>query len=282
MSVDTALAEFKPESVTHRLLGGIYGVLPYAPEFPHYTSVADAVRQLDPSAGPAVVARAEQIAATDARVTDILWMAKVMDMGDSGYAIYTGVSSAVRFFFGDRSKALETDNQQRNDAVLKALGLSYLVFKAYPGSVKDKAEAFRTSPTGQALAMYYAAIEVALPFADNAALKGGAILGDLYGKYGATQMARLAQIGGSGHADLAEAEGVLNTITGNLRKVVDLASNHITPVANAAKPFVPKAMAGGDVLAGVVANAADVLPVYRLLGARLAAETAARLALAGE
>lgn len=278
MSVQTALAEFTPDSVTHKLLNGIYGVLPYSPEFPHYATVADALQQLDPSAGPEVLARAEALAATDDSIGDLLWMAKVMDMGDSGYAVYTGVRSAVRFFFGDRAKALETDNQQRNDAVLKALGLAYLVLKAYPGGMKDKAEAFRTSPNGQALAMYYAAIEVALPFADNAALEGGEIVSDLYSKHGQTQLARLAQMGGSEH-NVSEAAGMLQQITGPISRVVDHASHHIQPVANAAKPYVPKVMAGTDVMAGVVANAADVLPVYRLLGVRLAAESAARRAL---
>lgn len=51
------------------------------------------------------------------------------------------------------------------------------------------------------------------------------------------------------------------------------------PVADAAAPYVPGVMNASDKIAGVVAGAADVMPVYRLLGARLAAESAARRAL---
>lgn len=279
-TVGESLAEFQPESMTSKLLSGVLRVLPYSPEFPHYYSVADAVRQIDPNAGQDVIARAEAAANSD-EIRDILWMAKVMDIGDSGYAVFTGVQSAVKFFFGDRSQALETDNQQRNDAVLKALGIAYMVYKAYPGSLTEKAVAFRNSPNGQAIALYYGSIEVALPFADNAMLSGGKIVGDMYEKVGAEQVKRLTQMAGSAHGDVGEATGMLANISGGLSKVVDHASNHIRPVADAARPFVPKVAGGADVVAGVVANAADVLPSYRLLGARLAAEAAALRALKG-
>ena len=74
-TVDEALAEFQPESMTAKLMGGVLRVLPYSPEFPHYFSVADAVRQLDPNAGQDVLARAQAAANTD-EIQDILWMAK--------------------------------------------------------------------------------------------------------------------------------------------------------------------------------------------------------------
>ena len=109
-------------------------------------------------------------------------------------------------------------------------------------------------------------------------LAGGAIVGDLYGKYGKDQLGKLLAMGGAEHG-VGEAEGMLSTISGGLSKVVDHTRGYVEPIANAARPFLPKIATGGDVLAGVVANAVDVLPVYRYLGARLAAEAAVRRAL---
>ena len=275
--VEAALAEFTPDSVTVKLLHGVFRAIPFAPEMPDYGSLADVVAHLRPGAGAAGLA-AVRAAAEDPSITDILWMAKVMDMGDKGYAVFTGISSAVQFFFGDRSTALDTDVQQRNDAVLKSIGIAYMALKAYPGTLTERGEAFRTSPAGQAIAMYYGACEVALPFADNAMLAGGAIVGDLYGKYGKDQLGKLLAMGGAEHG-VGEAEGMLSTISGGLSKVVDHTRGYVEPIANAARPFLPKIATGGDVLAGVVANAVDVLPVYRYLGARLAAEAAVRRAL---
>jgi len=273
VGIDTALAEFSASDYTPKLVGAVYKVLPYAPQYAHYATIDDAVRALHPGATSLDIERVRAAAASDENLADVLWMAKLLDMGDSGYMIYTGVRSAVNFFFGDKSRGLETDDQQRNDAVLKALGLAYMIYKAYPGTLLEKAEHFRTNPAGQSLAMYYGSIEVALPFADNALLKGGNILSDFFNKGGAEQMSRLTQMAGGGH-EVGEAAGMLTSIAEPLKKVVDHASNYIQPVADSAKQYLPSVMGGADKVAGLVASGADVLPVYRLLGARLAAEGA--------
>jgi len=271
--VNTALSEFSDSDYTPKLVDAIYKVLPYAPQYAHYASVDDAVLALHPGATSLDIERVRATAASDENIADVIWMAKLLDTGDSGYMIYTGVRSAVNFFFGDKSRGLETDDQQRNDAVLKALGLAYMIYKAYPGTLSEKANLFRTNPAGQSLAMYYGSIEVALPFADNALLKGGNILGDFFNKDGGEQMSRLSQLAGGGH-EVSEAAGMLSTIAEPLKKVVDHASNYIEPVAASAKQYLPSVVGGADKVAGLVASGADILPVYRLLGARLAAEAA--------
>lgn len=277
MSINAALSEFKASDYTPKMVEAIYKVLPYAPQYVHYSTLDDAVRALRPQASAAELERVRAMDG-DQTLADVIWMAKLLDTGDSGYMIYTGVRSAVNFFFGDKSRGLETDDQQRNDAVLKALGIAYMIYKAYPGGLRDKAELFRTTASGQSLAMYYGSIEVALPFADNALVKGGNILEDFFSKDGAEQMSRLSSMAGDGH-QVSEAQGMLASIAEPLKRVVDHASNYVQPVAESAREYLPSVVSGADKVAGVVASGADVMPVYRLLGARLAAEGAVIRAL---
>jgi len=267
--LNNALMEYKPDDYTVRLLSAVYGVLPGAPDWAYYGSLAEAVNALDVPADQA--RKAQQIASTEP-IQDVIWMSRLMDKGDSGYAIYTGVRSALNRFFGDGTRGLETDEQQRNDAVLKALGIGYMAWKAFDGTIPERAAAFKSTGAGQALLWYYGAIEVALPFADNALLKGGNILGSLFDDLGAEQVDRLAGLAGG--KDLGGVQEMLSSLSGSLRGAVDAAAPHVDPIASAAKKYVPGVMGTGDKVAGLVANAADVLPVYRLLGSRLAAEAA--------
>ncbi|MBX2799392.1 MAG: hypothetical protein KTR31_17080 [Myxococcales bacterium] len=275
--VNTALNEFNSESLTFKLLKGVFTAVPYSPDLQHWTSVDDAVRVLKPDATEEDFVRARQIAETDKDVGDILWMANLLDAGDKGYAIVTGLATAWKLFSGGGTEALETDNQQRNDAVLKALGLAYMVYKAYPGTMAERADAFRTSPTGQAMSVYYGAIEVALPFADNVAMTGSGALSQLLQAEGGAQAQRLNEMAKG--QDIGSAAQMLGQLTGQLQRVADHANNYVKPVAEQITPYVPGAMNAADKAAGVLANAADVMPVYRLLGSRLAAESAARRAV---
>jgi len=276
-TVEDALREFQADSLTSKMLQSVFKVVPYSPEFSHFSSIDDATRALSPGATADDLARTRDIAGSTEDIADILWMARLLDAGDKGYTILTGLWSAVKMFQGGGADALDTDSQQRNDAVLKALGISYMVHKAYPGTLTEKATAFRESSAGQALAVYYGAVEVALPFADNAAVAGTGFLADLYGRVGSSQANRLASMAGG--RSIEGAQAMLKTLTEPLQRVVAHTSQYTKPVAAAAGPYVPGLMSGADKLAGVVAGAADVMPVYRLLGARLAAESAARRAL---
>ena len=60
--------------------------------------------------------------------------------------------------------------------------------------------AFYTTPAGQALAFYFASIDVALPFADNLASAGGNALQTIFGRHGAAAAQKLAAIPGGGQA----------------------------------------------------------------------------------
>ena len=107
---------------------------------------------------------------------------------------------------------------------------------------------------------------------DNALLKGGQILESLFSDLGAGQVDRLATMAGS--HDLEGINEMLGGLAGSLRGAVDSAAPYVEPVANACQEYAPKALGAADKVASVVAGAADVMPIYRLLGARLVAEAA--------
>jgi hypothetical protein len=276
LTIDGMLGEYSPSDYSVRLVETILKAIPNAPAYVHYRSIDDAVRALNPEATAAQYAEARALA-NERDVKDLLWMGGLLDTGDQGYAVYTGIRSALNFFFGDKSKGLENDDEQRNDAILKAVGIAYMVWHAYPGTLAEKTAAFRNSPAGQTIAIYYGAAEVALPFADNALVSGGNFVSTMFAKAGNVQVDRL--IGMAGGKSMDNAKAMLNSIMQPLEQVSATASKYVGPIAATAKQYVPGVVGGADKVAGVVAAGADVLPIYRLLASRLAAESVARRAL---
>jgi hypothetical protein len=272
--LDAVLAEFKPDDYTARMLDAVFKVVPYSPPMPFYRVVDDAVRAMTPAGqpfNPVLGAKARQYA-NDQDLQDVLWMSRLLDTGDKGYALFTGLSSVVGLVRGQGSDALETDTQQRNDAVMKALGIGYMAYNAFPGSIAERAEAFRTTPAGQAMTLYFAAIEVALPFADNAAVSGGNFIQGLLAKDGPAASSKLASLAGG--KSLEGAMGMVSSMAGGIQRVVDHASKYTKPIAETASKHMPGALNAADKAAGMVANMADIMPVYTYLGARLAVEGA--------
>jgi hypothetical protein len=277
--VDTALSQFKADDYTVRITNAIFNTVPFAPRIVPYSTVREAAQVLYPQGGAQVAARAEQIAAGD-EVKTALWVANAIDTGDTGIAIYSGMKSALGFFFGnDRKEALETDPQQGVDAALKLLGIGYMAYSLFPGSVAERAQYFHTTPAGQALELYFGAVEVALPFADNLVTGGGDFLQQLMQKYGADAQSKLGGILGGGA--LQHASGMLGSLMGPVGGIVAKVGPYATTIAETAKNYVPGFMAGADKVAGVVATGADTLPVYNYLGARLAAEGCVLIASRG-
>ena len=215
--VDAALAEFSPQDYTVRITHAVFGALPFAPAMPAYRTLDEAIAALYPQATPEMRARAHALASGE-DVKSALWAASAVDTGDTGIAVFSGMKSALGFFFGEKQNALETDSQQGIDAVLKLLAIGYISSKLFPGTVAERVQLFQTAPAGQALGIYFAAVEVALPFADNVVSSGGNVLSGLMGRYGSSAAGKLGTvIGGNG---LAEAQGMLGTLTQPLEGVI--------------------------------------------------------------
>ena len=277
--VDTALAEFQPDDVTVRVGHAILGAVPFLPKMFEYRTLDDAVRALYPAATPRTFERARELADGEG-VKSALWVANAIDTEDAGVAVYSGLKSAFGMFFGgSRLDALETDPQQGIDAGVKLLALSYIVWQLFPGGVTDRVQLFHVTPAGQQLAAYFAAIEVALPFADNVLTEGGAFLERLMGRYGGDAAQKLGGFLGASNAQAAQ--GMMGHLMRPLENVVQGVGPHAQTIAHRAKELLPTAMTVADKVAGAVATGADVLPMYRWLGARLAAEACVLVASRG-
>lgn len=270
-TVESVLAGFTEDDATVRMLWTVFGVLPGGPQLSFYRTLDEARWLVAPDLDDEGFARAQAFAASPA-VTRALDVADAVDTGDVGITVFTGIRSALTFFFGDKSRALETDAQQGADAALKAAAIAFLASTLLPGSVPEKVRTLRSLPTGEALLVWYAAAEVALPFADDLAMGAGTLVSRLLEKHGGANLARLDAAGGTGAA--AAAGGMLGGLLAPLEGIVQGVSGHTAKIAEAARPWLPPAVATAGTIAGAVATAADALPVYRLLGARLAAEAA--------
>jgi hypothetical protein len=268
-TIESVLGTFGEQDATVRLLWALFGAIPGAPAVSFYQSLDEARMLVFPELDDAGFARAQALAASPG-VAKALAVADAIDTGDVGISVFTGVRSALTFFFGDRAKALDTDAQQGADAALKAVAIAFLATTLIPGGPAEKVRRLRALPSGEALLTYYAAVELALPFSDNALAGTGSLLSRLLERYGSANAGRLDGAAGAGAE--AAAHGMLGELVGPLDKMVTSLSAHTHSIAKAASEWLPPAIATAGTVAGAVATAADAMPVYRLLGARLAAE----------
>ncbi|MCC6648996.1 MAG: hypothetical protein IT374_25945 [Polyangiaceae bacterium] len=270
-ATDLALAEFSADDYTTRLTHAIFKVVPFAPAMQPYRSTSEAIDALYPQATPEMRARVAQLGDSE-ETKSALWVASAIDTGDTGIAVFSGIKSALGLFFGDKkSDALDTDSAQGVDAVLKLLGVSYLAYKLFPGSIAERAQLFHTAPAGQAMLLYFAAVEVALPFTDNALGKVGGLSG-IIARWGGEAAGKLSALGGAGM--VTEAQTMATTLTAPADGVIGKVMPFASSIAASAKQYLPSVAVGVDTVAGVVATGADALPVYKYLCARLAAEAA--------
>jgi hypothetical protein len=278
--LDSILGSYASDDYSVRLCRGVFKVVPFSPNLPHWTSVEACVRSLKPDARPEVVAHAKELARCEA-AQRVLWLFDALDTADTGLTVYSGVSSAIKLARsekGERLNALETDPQQAADAALKGLAIAYAAWRLNSGGPIDRVQAFRKLDAAQAVLFYYATMDVGVPFADNAVSGGAELVSELFERFGPDQTKKLAAIAGD-----ADAEGAASTLGSMLAPVGELVKStagFLTPIAQSAATFAPTVMTVTDKVAGLAATAADALPVYRYLGARLVAEHCARLAIA--
>jgi len=240
--------------------------------------MGDALKTLYPQADAAVAQRAMNLAASP-DVASALKALSMVDTASTGIAVFSGLKGAFGLLRGQGSAALETDTQQGVDAALKLLAIAYSIYHLYPGGVAERVQMFHTTPAGQQLSMFYASMDVALPFADNAVSGAGNLLGGLLNRHGGEAAGKLgAAVGGSA---AAEAHGVMGSLLAPLEGVVQRVTPYAKQAASAASQHLPGALNVVDKVAGVVATGIDMLPIYKYLGARAAAEACVLIASRG-
>lgn len=270
-TVDEVLGRFDEGDATIKLVWAVLGAVPGSEPMHFYRSLAEARLLTAPGMDDAQFATAIAHAMAPGTLS-ALKVADAIDTGDVGISVFTGLRSALTFFFGDRKRAFDTDAQQGADAALKALAIGWMAHQLFPGSVPEKVRGLQSTPSGRGLMTWYAAVEIALPFADDVAMTTGSVIGRLFDTYGAGLAQRLEGAVGAGAGEAAS--GVLGGLVEPLDAIIRSISGQAGRIAEVARNYLPPAIATTGTVAGAVATAADALPVYRLLGARLAAEAA--------
>jgi hypothetical protein len=270
-AVDVALAQFKPDDYSVRLATAVCGVVPFALAPLAYRCVGEALPLLYPQATAETLARAQAIGSSD-EVRAALSVVGLVDKADAGLAAFSGLKSVWGVIRGGGTAAIENDTEQGIDAALKLLMMGYFIYKLFPGGPVERVQMFYTTPAGQQMSIFYALVDVALPFADNVLMAGGNMLGGLISRHGSAAMARFGQVAGGEAA--GAAQGVVGALVRPLEGVVSRVAPYASRAADTARAYLPGALGAADKIAGVVAAGADALPVYQYLGARAAAEAA--------
>jgi hypothetical protein len=276
--IDQALGQFSDSDATVRACNALFKVIPFAPALVPYRSLGEAMRALYPQADATVAQRAMNLAASE-DVASALKALSMVDTASTGIALFSGLKGAFGLLRGQGMNALETDTQQGVDAALKLLAMAYAISHLYPGPLPGRVQLYHTTPAGQQLSMYYAAMDVALPFADNAVAGAGNLVGNLMNRYGGEASGKLgAAVGG---AAAGEAQGILGTLLSPIEGVVQRVTPYAKQAAAAVSQHMPGALNVADKVAGVVATGLDMLPIYKYLGARAAAEACVLVASRG-
>lgn len=273
ISVEGFLSQFSADDATFKLLSALSTAVPSSTEPIFYHSIDEARLLVAPELDDDGLERA-RARLNSPEYIQALKVADAIDKGDIGLSVFTGLRSAFAFFFGGRKKTLESDAQQGADAILKAAGIAWMTHRFYSGSPPEKIRKLRETPAGQSLLVWYAAADICLPFADDAAVGAGSFFSSLLSRYGTKHLNRLDFAAGAGAGEAAT--GMINGLTQPLEEIIQSVSGHTRGMAEKARAYLPAAIATADTISSAVATAADVLPVYRLLAARLAIEAALR------
>jgi len=265
--VNEILSQFKESDYTVMVCSNLFGVVPFAPEFKFYNSIEGAATRLDASDS---LDRATEIAGTE-NTQKAVWVADALGTSGKLLAGYAGMKNLLSIFSdAPKARTFESDPEQAADAALKALGLAYMIYRLFPGSVQEKAVAFKDLPAGQELGLYFALAEIALPFADNVLESGASVVEKLVAKHKDSVSAKFAQF--AGQDQVHHAMSMLDNLVKPLDEYVDRAKQYANPVAEKIKKYLPSAMNIADSATGMLATGLDLMPVWSFLGGRLAAE----------
>ena len=276
--VEESLSKYSESDLSVKLCTTMFGVLPFAPEYKFYRSIDEAAGRLGGS--PEVVAKAREIAASE-DVGKALWVSETLDTSDKLIAGFAGVKNLFSIFSdAPRKRTFDSDQEQATDAALKGVGLAYMIYKLFPGDISSKISSFKSLPAGQETALFYVTGEIALPFADNVAEGGAGLIQKLMNSKQTDIASKFS--GFAGAEAIEQATQVMGQLSGTLDDYVGQAKQYSAPMLEKVKGLMPSASTVANVAdsaTGAVASGIDLLPVWSLLGARLAAEACVQRAM---
>jgi hypothetical protein len=164
-------------------------------------------------------------------------------------------------------KTFDATTFQATDAALKGLCMAYIVNKTMTGTVREKVKQFVELPEGRQMLAYYLAVEIALPFADDFAVAASGLLKD--GGVAAVDKFKKLLPGKADQADSALA--VFGEMKSYLTKFAEQTGEYAVVIREKAVKALPTALDVAGSATDLAATAADMLPVWPLLTARLVA-----------
>jgi len=272
--VSESLERFQEKDLTVQVCRLLFETIPKAPSFIYYRDLKAALQRVAPHETGEVPASMLEAVQSE-RVTRTLWVADKLDIADASLAALTGVSNVLSWFGGGQPgrHAFESDRQQAIDAVLKILGVSYMTNKLFEGTVREKIGQLIVLPAGREMVLYLCLAEIALPFFDNVVaggwdfaskhLQGAMAEGE--SKFGQVMDEKVTE----------DLQGTLGSMTNLLSQTMANVRGHLGPIVSKLESAMPMILNVTDSVTGVMATAFDALPVWRFLGARLAAEASA-------
>ena len=278
--VDKMLVEFDEDDYTVRLVRALFSAVPFAPPFVYYFNLEGAVKRVNPLAGPDVAAKAAELA-LDPDVTQALKITSAMDSIDKGLGIFTGARNIydhVKRKEGRRT--FEADTQQAADAAIKALAMAYMIYKLFPGSIKEKVQAFAALPAGQEMLLFYSSAEIALPFTDNLLEAGSDVIVNLMNANRDNALERFRDY--ASNTPMDDVLDILESLQMQIAGIAGQVKVYIDPLTEKVNAALPGIMNATDSVTGAAATGIDLLPAWRFLGGRLAAEACVQRAIQSE
>ncbi len=270
--LNALLLKFGPRNVTAVTSNGLLRVLPHAEPLSPVESVLELTAAILGAPHPEVTRKAEtHLAGETAR--KVIWLTTGLDAGDGTFTVVSSLRSAVGLYRA-RTSGREVSSgqvtQQGADAVLKAIGIGYLLNLCLPDSEDALVDLVRL-PAGRALLSYYAAADVALPFVGQRADEER-FLSDLLAEHAEAQARKIATVAGTQAVQAARAH--LPAIALTIDVLVRCSEESLEPLSRAAEGAIPGADRTVDTVGDQMASGEDGLSVYRFLGLRVVAEAA--------
>lgn len=251
LSVPEALHAFGPSALVVRVVQALAAALEL-PGPSSYPTVDAVVDELVPVARRSAVRGGALTAALASRSASILAVANAVDAADREIVRHLGPDAYLA-------------EPQADDAALKAVAIAGQFRHAFDGDALSVVRRVWQLPSGPLLVAVWAAVDVALPL-------GATDLRTLLAERELAQSRRLDAMAPSPGIEARRA--VLEQLLPTLQREVDRSAARVAEIIAALSSFVPGVLPGTPGAAQTIAVKMDRLPIYKWLGARLAAERA--------
>ena len=276
--IDARLSRFGPRDLTVLGTNGLLRVLPHGAALPPVTSLAEVAASLVGGEHHGLLARADALAASESG-RKAMWLVTGIDAGDGLATAFATTRTAITLYMqrkSGRDTPISWSTNQAADAVLKAIGIAYLLDLCFPQS-DDPVRRLAELPSGRAMLAYFAATEVALPFVEVLADRDHT-LSHILPDHLDQQTRKLATVAGA--PPIAAARRHLSSLVPTVDALVAESAAYLAPFVQTAEDSLSGTGRVMETVGDVVALGSDVLPVYRFLGVRLVAEAAVARAAA--